>query len=114
VIPFEGFVFEKNERKQREHHECDDLLDDLELDERERAAVFAKSDPVGRNHEAIFQESDQPTHQYEARKAGFLKKFQVLEFQVPVPGKRHEDIGKQQQQNGINPFHGLGNGLEGY
>ena len=106
MIPFQGFGFEKQERKRREHQQRDDLLDHLQLHQRERPAVFPEADAVGRHHQAVLEKGDQPTDQDQPEQAGFFKEFQVLEFQVPVPGDRHEDVGEEEEENGGDTLHG--------
>ena len=59
VVPAE-VVLENNDGEERKHRKRDALLDDLELNETERAAVAFKPDAVGRHHEAVFKESDRP------------------------------------------------------
>ena len=105
VVPFQHFVFEQYQGEYGEHQQGDHFLYYLELHEGKRAAVFAVAEAVGRHHEAIFHKCNQPTDQDQAEQTGFLKKFQVLELQMAVPGKSHKNVGQQQQDNGIKAFH---------
>jgi len=75
VIPFQLFVFEKNQGKQREYQERDDFLNDFELHERERPAILPEADAVGWHHETIFKKCDKPTGENKSEQACFLKKF---------------------------------------
>ena len=59
MVPAE-VVLENNDGEERKHRKRDALLDDLELNETERAAVAFKPIAVGRHHEAVFKESDCP------------------------------------------------------
>ena len=78
MIPFQLFIFEKNQGKQREHYKRDDLLNDFELNECERSAVVAEADSIGWHHEAIFEKRDEPTGEDEADQTCFLEKFQFV------------------------------------
>src|SRR6476660_7153972 len=51
------------------------------------------ADPVGRDLKAILEKSKAPAYQRD------LPQRHVLVFQVAVPGKRHEDVGENQQDN---------------
>lgn len=53
-------LLEGNDGKQREDRQGDDFLNDLELDEREGAAVAFKADSIGGHHEAVFKQCDRP------------------------------------------------------
>jgi hypothetical protein len=51
------------------------------------------ADPIGRDLKAILEKSKTPTYQRD------LPQWNVLVFQVAVPGKRHKDVGENQQDN---------------
>ena len=61
VVPAESFRFEKQDREDGENGQRDDFLDDFELPEIERTAVFRIADPVCRNLKAVFEQRDAPT-----------------------------------------------------
>lgn len=105
VVPFQGFIPEKDQSEAGEHQQCDYFLDYFELNQCERTAVFGIAHAVGRHHKAIFQQGDTPTGDYHAHDSGFLKKRQMLEFQVPVPGKSHEDVGANEEENSGETAH---------
>jgi hypothetical protein len=113
VIPFQLFVFEKNQGERGEYHERHDLLNDFELHEREGAAVLSEADAIGRHYEAVFKKRDEPTGENEAEQAGFLKKFQFVEQQVAVPRERHKNVGQNEQADGVKSFHEQGVSSEG-
>src|SRR5215469_15977834 len=66
-----------------EDNERDDFLDDLELD----GAELIGSDAIGRNPKAVLKEGDHPADDDD------LPQRLVAEPKVPVPGKRHKDVG---------------------
>ncbi|HEU4411262.1 MAG TPA: hypothetical protein VFS43_38780 [Polyangiaceae bacterium] len=63
--------------------EGDDLLDDLELDER-KAPV---AEPVRGHRQAVLEERDAPAHEHRGPEGAGL-----LGFEVPVPREGHEDV----------------------
>ena len=48
MVPFQRLVFEKHQSEQRENQQGYDLLDDLELDECEGAAIADEAHAVAR------------------------------------------------------------------
>lgn len=55
-----GFTTEANHREDGEDAECDDLLNDLQLNERERSTVTFKAKAIGRNLKTVFKERQTP------------------------------------------------------
>ena len=82
VIPFKRLAQVKN-WEESEYNKRDTFLNDLKLCRRKGAM----SEPVGRNHKTVFEESDQPAHQY------YLPQSNIFKAQMTIPGKGHEDIG---------------------
>lgn len=105
VIPLQRFIFEKNQGEYGKNKEGNHFLNHFELYQCKRTAVFLVTHTVGRHHKTIFQKSNQPTGQHNAEKARFLKKTQVLKFQVTIPGESHKNIGQQQQGDGRDTAH---------
>lgn len=66
MIHPEAFVFKKNHGKQGENRECDHFLDDFQLPQVERTAIFSIAHPVGRHLKNILKKSDTPTDQNDA------------------------------------------------
>ncbi len=105
MIPFQNLVFKQHESKNSEYHEGNNLLNHFQLQQAKRPAIFLITQSVGGHHEAIFHKSNKPTGQDEAKNPCFFKEFQVLEFQVAIPRERHEDIGEDKQEDGVEAFH---------
>ena len=98
MVPAQGVGFHKDQREDGEDRERYDLLNHLQFPDRERASELGRSDAVGRDLEAVFEQGDAPAeehddHQSEAFEFGF-------EGDMPVPGQRHEGVGDDEQQNG--------------
>ena len=75
------------DRERDEDAEGDDLLDDLQLGQREPPVA----EPVGRHLDQVFEEGDAPAHQDGDQP---VPGAQVP--QVRVPGEGHENIGNYQ------------------
>ena len=83
-------------RESDEDNKSDDLLNDFELHQAERASVALKAYAVSRNLQAVLKESDAPGEEDDEDKGcGIGKETGTLQLQVPVPGKRHEYIRRQ-------------------
>ena len=74
---------------------CDDFLEHFKLGEVEILAANAVSGDL----KTIFQKGDRPAHQNRSPNGS---SFQI--FEVPIPGKDHENIGNEQQENGFEHF----------
>ena len=60
MIPLQALPLKEEHGYDGEHRQRDHFLYNLELEKGERAAVTLKSDPVGRDHEAVFEKGDSP------------------------------------------------------
>jgi DME family drug/metabolite transporter len=89
VVPGQWFLQVEN-REDGEDRKRDDLLDGLQFRRRE----VAMADPVRGHHQAVFEERDPPADKDYSHQRG------LLELQVPVPGKGHEDVGGQEEADG--------------
>lgn len=61
VIDAEGFVFEENDGEYGEDRQRDNFLNDFQLPQVERSAVFTEADPVGRHLERVLKKRNTPT-----------------------------------------------------
>jgi len=105
MIPLQSLVFEQYEGENRKYYQCNHLLDHFQLEQRKRSAILLVTHFVGGHHETIFHKRYEPTRQDQPHQSCFLKKFQVLKFQVAIPGKGHKHVGKDQKEDGIEAFH---------
>ena len=83
------------------HH----FLNDLELHQREGAAIAGEADAVGRNLARILEERDAPREEDDGKQGPMGGNLHLLQLQVPVPGEGHEDVGDDEQKNGVESFH---------
>lgn len=94
MIPLQGFATETGNRVDCEHQQGDYLLDDLQLKQRERTSVTTKSVVIGRYHKAILHKSQAPRDEDDyVQRSVAVQNVHILQFQVPIPCKSHEDIG---------------------
>ena len=105
MIVGEGLVLEENQHENGENGEREELLDDLELPQVERAAVVDEADAVGRHHEAVLYQRDAPAEKNDQRQREFAEPCRALQLQMAVPRERHEDVRTNQQQKCIDSFH---------
>lgn len=105
VIPPEAFGLEKQRAEQHKNHQSNDLLNDFQLHERERSAVFLKPDAVCRHLKTIFEECDAPAKKNDTDEGQGMKPRNVFHPQMSIPRKSHENVGRNEQKNGIKSCH---------
>ena len=98
-------ALEEQRGEHSEDDERDDLLDDLELHERERSSVADETDAVRRNLARILEERDAPRKEDDGKQGPMGGDLHLLQLQVPVPGEGHEDVGNDEQKDGVEAFH---------
>lgn len=101
VVPMKALPLKQDVGHNCEHAQADALLDDLELDKRERAAVADKAHSVGWHLTAIFKEGDAPGEDDDTHQGPSLADAGNLEAQMSVPCQRHKYIAQDEQQNRI-------------
>ena len=105
MVPLDGLPLEQEGDDHREDGQGNHFLDDLELHQVEGASVSQEADPVGRDRQAVFEESDAPGEQDNEDEWPSGGDFHLLKLEVPIPGEGHEDVGKHQHQYRPKPFH---------
>ena len=105
MVPMQCLALKEHGGEHGEHNERDDLLDDLELHQRERPAITRKTNAVGRYLARVFGQRDSPRKEDDGVERPVGDDFHFLQFQVPVPGKGHEDVGHNEQEDGTESFH---------
>jgi hypothetical protein len=74
------------------------------------AAVFTRSNAVGRDLEAIFEKCHASNSaKWLKTDPGFFWPLKILKFQMPIAGKGHKNIAPNQQENGRYMFQITGN-----
>ena len=97
MVPVQRLALEEQGRENSEDDERDDLLDDLELHQRERPAVAREADAVGRNLAGILEERDAPRQEDDGKQGPMGGDLHLLQLQMPVPSECHEDVGHDEQ-----------------
>ena len=92
MVQPQRLTLENKYRDEREDGQRDELLDYLQLPEIERPTVVNVADTVRRHHETVFKQSDAPAEQNHHRQGKLAEPGGLLQMEVAVPGKRHEDI----------------------
>lgn len=104
MIPADGFAFEHCGYDDGEDCQRDGFLYDFQLHQCEWTSVDLRADAVGGNHEAVFEECQSPRTKNDEDERPVGIDFQFREFEVSVPGKRHENVGTDKQQYGNKSF----------
>ncbi len=93
MVPFERLALERDRAETNEDHQRNHLLDHLELDQAERAAILAETDPVGGYLKAVLEKGQEPAEEDHADQGQVLKPAELLfHLQMAVPGACHEDV----------------------
>lgn len=95
------FTLEKHHCEHGEYHKRDCLLHHLELHESEWSAVAHKTDAVGGHLTEVFKEGDAPREENDDQQGPVFADAGGLEPQVTVPSEGHEDVGEDEQNEGI-------------
>ena len=104
MIQFKFLIFERNNGKYRKHNQCNHFLQNFQLKQIKRSAIFYKSKPVGRNLKNILKKSKSPTDQNNREKARLFQAAHFFHLQMSVPGECHENIRDNQKNNNQNRF----------
>ena len=105
MIPAKGFITEHQDRENGEYDKRDGLLEDFQLDQRERTTIHVASYPICGYLEYVLEEGDSPADQDDGEEPHALSPGEFLEAQMTIPSHRHEDVGKDQEQDRPNAFH---------
>ena len=93
MVPMEGLSLEQEMGDDGENRQGNHFLDHFQLDERERTSVLREAHPVGGHHKRVFKKGDAPGKEDDADKGPVVRDLHLLQFQVAVPGQRHENVG---------------------
>jgi hypothetical protein len=105
MVPPELFVFEGEEHKSGEDHECNHLLKHFELYKGKRSALYTGAYPVGGYLKAVFKKRDAPAEQNDRKQPEAFAPFIFFKLQMTIPGQCHKNIAGSQQQNGTEVLH---------
>ena len=93
MVPLQGLTLEEHDGKDGEDSNGNHLLDDLELHQCEGASITYKSHAVGRHLAGILEESQEPADEnYDVERRIVRHKFHLLQLEMTVPSKSHEDV----------------------
>ena len=101
VVPVEGFALETKGHDDGEYYQGDNFLQNLELDKGEGTAIVQESDAVGGHLTHIFKQGDAPREENDDQQGPVFADAGGLEPQVTVPSEGHEDVGEDEQNEGI-------------
>ena len=98
-------ALEKKCDHEGEHYQRDNLLDDFQLPEAERATVAVEAEAVGWDLGAIFKESQSPREENDQNERPASRNLHFLKLQMAVPCECHEYVGKHQQKDSSYSSH---------
>lgn len=101
MVPVERLPLEEDVSHDGKDDERDTLLDDLELDQAEGAAIALEANAVGWHLTTIFEEGNAPRENDDANQRPVGRDARLLQAKMAVPGQRHEDVAAKKQQNGV-------------
>lgn len=99
MVPAQLLGFKKQQRKNHENGKRNGFLDGFKLNQIKRAAIFFKTTFVGWHLKQIFKKSQAPTDNDDSKQTQIFAPGVVFKFEVAVPGKRHEGVGDEQEQD---------------
>ena len=105
MVPLQRLSLEKQMGNDAEDNERYDLLNNLQLHEREEAAIAFETNSIGRHLTAIFEESNGPREGNDANEWPVVANARLLQLKMAVPGKRHKYIAADEQQYGVEGVH---------
>ena len=100
VVPADGLAFEDGGHDDGEDHQRDALLYDFELHEGEGTTGDLRANAVGGNHEGVLKEGHAPREDNDGNERPVFDDIHLLEFEIAVPCKGHEDIGADKHEHG--------------
>ena len=105
MVPLDGLAFEEESDDDGEDGKGNHLLDHFQLHKVERTAIALETDAVGRDGEAILEESDAPGEEDDENQRPAGGDFHFLQFKMAVPRERHEYVRKHKHQDGPETLH---------
>ena len=102
MVPMEGFALKQHRDHDGEDEQGDDLLNHLQLDEREGTSIVNKTDAIRRHLADILKESDTPREGDNGNQGPILAYPCFAQLQVTIPRKGHKNIAQHEQEYGID------------
>ena len=92
MVPVQMCALEHDVGNDAEHGQRDTLLNDLQLNEVEGAAILDKAQAVSGYLTTVFEEGNHPRKGDDAYEWPVVADTVLLEFQMPIPSERHENV----------------------
>lgn len=97
MIPLQCLSLKLDIGNEAKDNQRNNFLNNLQLHERKGAAIAFEANSIGRHLTAIFEESDSPREGNHANERPVAACTCLLQFEVTIPGKRHEDVACKQE-----------------
>ena len=100
MVPSESLRLEDSDDDDGEHRQRNGFLYDFQLNKVEWTSVLHGTDAVGGNHEGVLKEGHAPREDNDGDERPVFDDIHLLEFEIAVPCKGHEDIGAYKHEHG--------------
>ena len=107
MVPLDGLPLEQEGDDNGEDGEGNHLLNYLELHQVEGPAVALEAQAVGRNGKAVLEKGDAPGKEDDEDERPAGGNFHFLQFEMAVPGERHEHVREDEHKDGPESVHGF-------
>lgn len=98
MVPTQGFALKEKGGEKSKDNKGNNLLNDFELKKGEGTAVRLKTDAVGRHLKGIFKKRHAPRKEDDGNKRPIISNFHLLQLEMPIPSKSHEDIRENKEK----------------
>lgn len=99
VVPLYWLALEDDSDYDSEHRQAYDFLDNFELHQAERSAIDIGPYSVGRDLQAILEESDAPREQNDQYHRPSVRNVHLLKLQMSIPRESHTYVRPYKQKN---------------
>lgn len=102
MVPMEGFALKQHRDNYGEDEQGDDLLNDLQLNERKGTSIIDKTNTISGHLAHVFKEGNPPRKGDNGNQGPILAYPCFAQLQVTIPRKGHKNIAQHEQEYGID------------
>lgn len=102
MVPMEGFALKQHRDNYGEDEQGDDLLNDLQLDERKGTSIIDKTNAISGHLAHVFEEGNPPRKGDNSNQGPVFTNARFAQLQVSVPSKGHKYIAQHEQKDGVD------------
>lgn len=102
MVPMEGFALKQHRDHYSEDEQRDDLLNDLQLDERKGTSIIDKTNAIGGHLANVLKEGNSPREGDNGNQGPVFTNARFAQFQMTVPSKGHKYIAQHEQEDRVD------------